>query len=38
MSGSRTIVRDADEWHLHNPNAEREAEEQFEPTYSDLEL
>jgi hypothetical protein len=25
MSGNRTIVREADDWHLHNPYAEREA-------------
>jgi hypothetical protein len=30
MSGKRTIVREADDWHLHNPNAEREAQGQFE--------
>jgi len=30
MSGSRTVVREADEWHLHNPNAEREAIEHVE--------
>jgi len=23
MSGSRTVVREADDWHVHNPNAER---------------
>ncbi|MEO8397578.1 MAG: hypothetical protein ABI700_31570, partial [Chloroflexota bacterium] len=26
MSGKRTIVREAEEWHLHNPNAERDAQ------------
>ncbi|MBE2268362.1 MAG: hypothetical protein IAE80_09030, partial [Anaerolinea sp.] len=25
MNGNHTIVREADDWHLHNPNAEREA-------------
>lgn len=26
MRGERTIVREVDDWHLHNPNAEREAQ------------
>jgi len=26
MSGHRTIVRETDDWHLHDPNAERESE------------
>lgn len=26
MSGNRTVVREVDDWHLHNPNAEREAQ------------
>ncbi len=30
MSSDRTIVREADDWHLHDPNSEREALEQFE--------
>lgn len=29
MSGRRTIVREESDWHLHNPNAERDAQEQF---------
>ena len=27
MSGNRTVVREENDWHLHNPNAEREAQE-----------
>jgi len=38
MSGSRTIVRESDDWHLHNPNAEREAQEQVESLPSDIDL
>jgi hypothetical protein len=38
MSGSRTIVREESDWHLHNPNAEREAREQVEQPQSDLDL
>ena len=38
MSGNRTIVREADDWHLHNPNAEREAQEQFETPQIDIDL
>lgn len=38
MSGSRTIVREADDWHLHNPNAEHEAREQFEDTQTDIDF
>ena len=30
MSGNRTIVREEGDWHLHNPNAEREAMDEFE--------
>lgn len=26
MSGDRTVVRDAADWHLHNPNAEQVAQ------------
>ena len=37
--GDRTVVREADEWHLHNPNAEREAREQSDHGIShDLDL
>ncbi|MDX2138464.1 MAG: hypothetical protein SF123_10250, partial [Chloroflexota bacterium] len=38
MSGDRTIVREESEWHLYDPNAEREAQEGFEPAQTDLEL
>jgi hypothetical protein len=38
MSGNRAIVREADDWHLHNPNAEREAREQFENPQIELDL
>ena len=38
MSGNRTIVREADDWHLHNLNAEREAQEQLENPQTDIEL
>ncbi|GIK27924.1 MAG: hypothetical protein BroJett007_10620 [Chloroflexota bacterium] len=30
MSGNRTVVREESDWHLHNPNAEREAEAGFD--------
>jgi len=26
MSGQRTVVRETSDWHLHDPNAERETE------------
>jgi len=35
MSGSRTIVREESDWHLHNPNAEREAQSKAEGEYPD---
>ncbi|MBE2269635.1 MAG: hypothetical protein IAE80_15470 [Anaerolinea sp.] len=40
MSGRRTVVRAESEWHLHNPNAEREAEMSSAgiPLLSDEEL
>ena len=38
MSGNRTIVRETDDWHLHNPNAEREAEGYIENLHSDIDL
>jgi hypothetical protein len=38
MSGNRTIVREADDWHLHNPNAERDAQEQGEGLPNDIDL
>jgi hypothetical protein len=38
MSGSRTIVREADDWHLHNPNAEREAWEPVENQQTDIDI
>ena len=36
--GNRTIVRETDDWHLHNPNAEREAEGYIENLHSDIDL
>ena len=38
MSGSRTILREPDDWHLHNPNAEREAWEQVEDWHNDIDF
>ena len=38
MSGNRTIVREESEWHLHNPNAEREAQEKGERLPNDIDL
>lgn len=38
MSGNRTIVRAESDWHLHNPNVEREAEAQSEQLPNDIEL
>lgn len=38
MRGSRTVVREVENWHLHIPNAEREAQEQFEHPPNDVEL
>ena len=38
MSGSRTVVREADSWHLHEPNAERETQERFESPQIDIEI
>jgi hypothetical protein len=38
MSGDRTVVREADDWHLHNPNAEREAKEQVEQPQGDIDF
>jgi hypothetical protein len=38
MSGNRTVVREADDWHLHNPDAEREAQAQFESPGTDMVL
>jgi hypothetical protein len=40
MSGRRTVVREESDWHLHNPNAEREAEAYSAgtPLLSDEEL
>jgi hypothetical protein len=38
MSGQRTVVREESEWRLHNPNAEREAETQFTPLETDIDL
>lgn len=35
MSGSRTIVREESDWHLHNPNAERDARIEAEGLYID---
>ncbi len=36
MSGDRKIVREESEWHLHNPNAERDAHITAEGLYADL--
>ena len=38
MSGNRTIVREENEWHLHNPNAEREAQAKDERLPNDIDL
>jgi hypothetical protein len=38
MTGTRTVVREADDWHLHNPDAEREAQAQFESPGTDMVL
>lgn len=38
MSGDRTIVREVGDWHLHNPNAEREARDQFENLQPKIDL
>jgi len=38
MSGDRTIVREADDWHLHNLNAERDAREQSERPQPEIDL
>jgi len=38
MSGDRTVVRAENDWHLHDPHAEREAEEQFENPQIDINL
>ena len=38
MSGNRTIVREADDWHLHNPNAERETKDFSTQTLDDLDF
>jgi hypothetical protein len=38
MSGRRTVIREESEWRLHNPNAEREAREQFECPSDDIDL
>jgi len=35
MSGNRTVVCEADDWHLHNPNAERGALIASEGLYTD---
>jgi len=34
MSGSRTIVREESDWHLHDPNAERTTREQVEGVFA----
>jgi hypothetical protein len=38
MSGKRTVVREESEWRLHDPNAEREAQEQVARPQSDIDL
>ena len=38
MSGNRTLVREADDWHLHHPNTEREAQEQHENPATDIDF
>lgn len=35
MSGNRTIVREESNWHLHNPNAERDAQIEAEEVSND---
>lgn len=38
MSGNRNVVREESNWHLHNPNAERELEVQFETGQTDIDF
>jgi hypothetical protein len=38
MSGDRTIVREAGEWRLHDSNAEREVQEQFDNPATEIYL
>ncbi len=38
MSGERTVVREANDWHLHNPNAEREVRDRNEGWGWEIEL
>lgn len=38
MRGDRTVVREVDEWQLHNPYAEREAQEHIENPHNDINL
>jgi len=38
MSSDRTIVREADTWHLHNPNVEQEVREVFEEFTGNIEF
>jgi hypothetical protein len=37
MAGDRAVVREANDWHLHDPQAEREAEMLVEPRRIDIE-
>jgi len=38
MSGSRTVIRDPTDWHLHNRNAERDVREVYENPSGEIEL
>ena len=38
MSGSRTIVHEPEDWQLHNPNPERELQEQLDSTQHDIDF
>jgi hypothetical protein len=38
MSGSRTINHEESDWHLHHPNAEREAQERLETPQTDIDF
>ena len=38
MSGHRTITHEESDWHLHNPNAEREAQERLETPQTDIDF
>lgn len=38
MSGNRTVVREADDWHLHNPNAERDIEDRLDQSQLEIDI